>query len=123
VKAAGAVIAAEGAVALVVGVVELIRGLGMEHGRGAFGLTFWLVPVGVALFAAGFGLIRGKRWGRSVGVLMSVMITGAGVSGAFSQGRPEIGVPLIVLGVVVLLLLFAPATVAWLGDEPAGEPE
>lgn len=117
VKASGGLIALEGVVAIVIGVVELIRGLGMEHGRGAYGLAFWMLPVGAVLVAAGVGLVRGKRWGRAVAVLMSVMLVGAGASAVFSQGQPAVGVPILALGVVVLGLLFAPATVAWLDGE------
>ena len=116
VKVAGGVIAAEGVGAAAMGLLGLVHGF-TGSGRLGFGLAFWMLPVGAALIAAGIGLVRGKRWGRAIGVLMSVMIAGAGVSGAFSQGRPLIGVPLIALGAVVLLLLFAPATVAWLDGE------
>ncbi|BDD81621.1 hypothetical protein TPB0596_13840 [Tsukamurella pulmonis] len=119
VKAAGAVVALEGFVALAVGVVELIRGIAgtADTTTGAYGIAFWMIPMGAAVLAGGIALLRGKRWGRTLGVLTNVLLGCAGLSGAFAQGRPEIGLPLVAVAVLVLGLLFSPPTVAWLEGE------
>ncbi len=118
-RAAGAIVAIEGVVAVVWGVVELVRGLtgAAESARGAYGMAFWFIPLGAAVLAGGIALLKGRRWGRTVGVLTNVLLGFTGISGAFAQGRPEIGVPIILLAVVVLALMFSPQTVAWLDGE------
>lgn len=111
--------ALEGVVALVVGVVELVRGLtgSADTTTGAYGIAFWMIPMGAAVLAGGIALLRGLRWGRTLGVLTNLLLGCAGISGAFAQGRPEIGLPLVAVAVVVLVLLFSPPTVAWLEGE------
>ncbi|MDF0528922.1 hypothetical protein P0W64_08240 [Tsukamurella sp. 8F] len=115
-RIAGGLIAVEGAAGLVVGVVELIRGLtaGAESPRGAYGLAFWLIPMGAAVLAGGWALWTGRRWGRTLGVLANLLLLPVGYSMAFPSGRPLLGLPVLVLAVAVLVLLFSPGTVGWL---------
>ncbi|ADG77744.1 Integral membrane protein OS=Tsukamurella paurometabola (strain ATCC 8368 / DSM / CCUG 35730/ CIP 100753 / JCM 10117 / KCTC 9821 / NBRC 16120 / NCIMB 702349/ NCTC 13040) OX=521096 GN=Tpau_1112 PE=4 SV=1 [Tsukamurella paurometabola] len=119
VRAAGVIVGLEGIVALGWGVLELIRGItgAAESSRGAYGMAFWMLPIGSAVLAGGIALLQGKRWGRTLGVLTNLLLGFAGISGAFSQGRPEVGVPMIIVAVVVLGLMFSPPTVAWLEGE------
>ncbi|TWS18074.1 hypothetical protein FK529_17195 [Tsukamurella asaccharolytica] len=119
VVAAGWLVAFEGAAALAVGVVELIRGIAgtASTTTGAYGLAFWMIPMGSAVLAGGIALLRGKRWGRTVGVLTNVLLGFTGISGAFAQSSPLLGYPLLVPAIVVLVLLFSPPTVAWLEGE------
>lgn len=119
VRAAGAIVAFEGLAALVLGVVELIRGIAgtADTTTGAYGMAFWMIPMGLGVLAGGAALFRGKRWGRTVGVLTNLLLGFAGISGAVSQGRPELFIPLIVVSVAALGLLFSPQTVAWLEGE------
>ncbi|CAM3718404.1 MULTISPECIES: hypothetical protein [Tsukamurella] len=124
VRAAGVIVGLEGIVALGWGLVELVRGItgAAESSRGAYGMAFWMLPIGAAVLAGGIALLRGQRWGRTLGVLTNLLLGFAGISGAFSQGRPEVGVPMIIVAVVVLGLLFSPPTVAWLEGEYRREP-
>ncbi|GAB3128856.1 hypothetical protein GCM10027289_09240 [Tsukamurella serpentis] len=119
VRAAGVLVALEGLAAIGLGLVELVRGLtGVADTRiGAYGIAFWMLPIGAGVLAGGLALLRGKRWGRTLGVLTNLLLGFAGISGAFSQGRPEIGLPLVAIAVVVLGLMFSPPTVAWLEGE------
>ncbi|CAM3873483.1 hypothetical protein ACXYTP_10090 [Tsukamurella ocularis] len=119
VLAAGWLVAVEGLAALVVGVVELVRGIAGTAATttGAYGLAFWMIPMGAAVLAGGIALLRGKRWGRTVGVLTNLLLGFTGISGAFSQSSPLLGYPLLVPAIVVLALLFSPPTVAWLEGE------
>jgi hypothetical protein len=119
VRAAGVIVALEGVVAIAWGVIELVRGItgAAESSRGAYGMAFWMLPIGAAVLAGGIALLRAQRWGRTLGVLTNLLLGFAGISGAFSQGRPEIGVPMIIVAVVVLGLMFSPPTVAWLEGE------
>ena len=91
VRAAGVIVAIEGLAALVLGVVELIRGItgSADTTTGAYGMAFWMIPMGLGVLAGG----------------------------AVSQGRPELFIPLIVVSVAALGLLFSPQTVAWLEGE------
>ncbi|KXP01027.1 hypothetical protein [Tsukamurella pseudospumae] len=116
---AGGLVALEGAIALVVGVVELVRGLtgSAATTTGAYGLAFWMIPMGAAVLAGGVALLRGKRWGRTVGVLTNLLLGFTGISGAFAQSSPLLGYPLLAPAIVVLVLLFSPPTVAWLEGE------
>lgn len=118
-RAAGLLVAAEGAAAVVLGVVELVRGImdSADTRTGAFGLAFWMIPMGAAVLAGGIALLRAQRWGRTVGVLTNLLLGFTGVSGAFAQSSPLLGYPLLVPAVIVLVLLFSPPTVAWLEGE------
>ncbi len=108
--------AAEGVAAVIVGVVELIVGLTghATSARGAYGLTFWLVPMGAAVLAGGWALWTGHRWGRTLGVLTNLLLLPVGYQMIFPSHQPVLGIPVLVLAVAVLVLLFSPATVAWL---------
>ncbi|NMD54491.1 MULTISPECIES: hypothetical protein [Tsukamurella] len=119
VRAAGAIVALEGLAALALGVVELIRGItgAADTTTGAYGMAFWMIPIGLGVLAGGIALLRGRRWGRTVGVLTNLLLGCAGISGAFAQSRPEIGLPLVAVAAAVLVLLFSPPTVAWLEGE------
>ncbi len=119
VRAAGVIVALEGLAALVLGVVELIRGITgtADTTTGAYGMAFWMIPMGLGVLAGGIALLRGKRWGRTVGVLTNLLLGFTGVSGAFAQGSALFGYPLLVPAVIVLVLLFSPPTTAWLEGE------
>lgn len=119
VRVAGVLVAVEGLAALVLGIVELVRGLtdSADTRTGAYGLAFWMIPIGAAVLAGGIALLRGQRWGRTVGVLTNLLLGFTGVSGAFAQSSPLLGYPLLVPAVIVLALMFSPPTVAWLEGE------
>ncbi len=119
VRAAGGIVAFEGVAALVLGVVELIRAItgAADTTTGAYGMAFWMIPMGAAVLAGGIALLRGRRWGRTVGVLTNLLLGFTGISGAFAQSSPLLGYPLLVPAIVVLVLMFSPPTVAWLDGE------
>ncbi|MGH3551434.1 MAG: hypothetical protein ACRDT5_02340, partial [Mycobacterium sp.] len=76
VRGAGLIVAAQGAAALVVAAVLLIRGLGGADQRVAngFGTAVWFVLVGGALLAAGWALLIGRRWGRGPAVFAELLL-------------------------------------------------
>ncbi|MFC7753623.1 hypothetical protein [Tsukamurella soli] len=115
-RIAGGLVGAEGVAGVVVGVVELIRGLtaGAASPRGAYGLAFWLIPMGAAVLAGGWALWSGRRWGRTLGVLANLLLLPVGYTMAFQSHLAGFGIPVLILALAVLVLLFSPATVAWL---------
>jgi hypothetical protein len=63
---------------------------------------------GVAMAAAAVGLWRVSPWARGPVVVLQLILALLGYTTAFTAGRPEIGVPVLVLVAVELYLLATP---------------
>ncbi|GAY09919.1 hypothetical protein [Pseudonocardia sp. N23] len=75
VRLAGVVVALQGLVGVVFGVVLLVRGLGAGAGvRFVLGETGYFVLIGVACVAIGVGLLRGRRWARSPAIVVELLL-------------------------------------------------
>ncbi|MFB9528151.1 hypothetical protein [Nonomuraea roseola] len=110
--AAAGIVAAEGLVALGLGVYALVGTLAGEAtettaalAEAAFGL---LIGAGLIWVAVG-GLLRAERWGRAPGVLTQIFLIPVSIT-VMQSGWPAIGVPLLAAAIAGLGTLLAPPT-------------
>jgi hypothetical protein len=122
VRWAGVVVAVQGAAAVVVAVVLLVRGLSGADQRvvNGFGTAGWFVVVGGAVLAAGLALYRGRLWGRGIAVFTQLLLLPVAWYLTSGSHRPLLGVPAGAVALAVLVLLFSPPAVKWAtGHNPA----
>lgn len=107
--------AAQGSLGLIVAVIFVVReALGhKEIAISGYGTAIWFVVIGGSVFAGGVALIRGRRWGRAISLMAQILLLPVSYY-LVTSGLPAIGIPVAILAVVLLALLFAPASVTWL---------
>jgi peptidoglycan/LPS O-acetylase OafA/YrhL len=115
VRLAGVIVAAQGAVALVVAAVLVVRGIAGADQRLVNGLAtaVWFVLVGGVVLVAGRALTTGRRWGRGLAVVTQLLLLPVSWYVAVGSHRPAVGIPAGVVALSVLVLLFSPAGVRW----------
>ena len=115
VRGAGLIVAVQGAAALVVAAVLVVRGLAGADQRvvNGLGTAVWFVLAGGGVLAAGRALVVGKRWGRGLAVFTQLLLLPVAWYLAVGSHQPAFGIPLGILAVTVLVLLFSPAAVRW----------
>lgn len=120
-RAAGALVVLEGAVALVVAVVLLVRALGgaRDSAANGYGTAGWFAVIGVAVGAAGIALILGRRWGRAIALVVQLLLLPVVWSLLTDSHQPLYGVLLGSGVVAVLALLFSPPSSRWMAAEYA----
>lgn len=109
-------VALEGAVAVVVAIVLVVRGLAGQdqHVTSGYGTAAWFVIMGGAVLAGGLALMTGRRWGRAIAVIAQILLIPFGYSLAFDSDHPWAGIPLLIYVVLTLGLLFSPSSLRWL---------
>ncbi|MDT5248016.1 MAG: hypothetical protein QOJ28_650 [Mycobacterium sp.] len=127
VRQAGVVVALQGAAAVLVAVVLVVRHLaGTEDPPwlSGFGTAAWFAIMGAAVLAAGWALWTGRRWGRGLAVFAQLLLLPVAWYMAVGSHQWGYGVPVAVVAVAVLVLLFSPSTLQWAaqtsGDAGAG---
>ncbi|MCV7444499.1 hypothetical protein H7K33_19885 [Mycobacterium paraense] len=122
VRGAGLLVALQGAAALVVAAVLVVRGIAGADQRvvNGLGTALWFVLVGGVVLAAGRALVIGKRWGRGLAVFTQLLLAPVAWYLAVGSHRPAFGIPLGVLAATVLVLLFSPAAVRWAAGRDQG---
>jgi hypothetical protein len=115
VRGAGLIVAVQGAAALVVAAVLVVRGLAGADQRvvNGLGTAVWFVLVGGGVLAAGRALVVGKRWGRGLAVFTQLLLLPVAWYLAVGSHQPAFGIPLGIAALTVLVLLFSPAAVRW----------
>jgi len=115
VRGAGAIVAAQGAIGLVLAAALLIRGLGGADQRvvNGFGTAAWFALVGGAVLAAGCALLAGRRWGRGLAVFAELLLLPVAWYLAVGSHRPLVGIPVGIIALTALTLLFSPPAVRW----------
>jgi hypothetical protein len=115
VRGAGFIVAVQGAAALVVAAVLVVRGLAGADQRvvNGLGTAVWFVVVGGGMLAAGRALVVGKRWGRGLAVFAQLLLLPVAWYLAVGSHQPAFGIPLGIVALTVLVLLFSPAAVRW----------
>lgn len=121
-RGAGLVVALQGAAALVVAAVLLVRGLGGADQRvvNGFGTAVWFALFGGGVLAAGCGLLAGKRWGRGPAVFAELLLLPVAWYLAMGSHRPLAGIPLGIVALAVLALLFSPPALRWISGDQRG---
>lgn len=127
VRTAGALVALEGAVAVGVALVLVIRGL-LGHDQtvaSGYGTAAWFLILGGAVLAAGIGLFWGKRWGRTIAIVAQLLLIPVAWTLLTDSHQPAFGAVLAVVVLGALVCLFAPATSEWMaaGYGPPDEVE
>ncbi|MFT3900736.1 MAG: hypothetical protein QM728_10925 [Gordonia sp. (in: high G+C Gram-positive bacteria)] len=121
VRWAGISIAIQGAVGLVAAAVLVVRALGGHHEDFAsgYGLALWCALIGLAVLAGGLALLRGKRWGRGIGVVAELLLLPVAYALMTDSGRPHFGIPLAIWAFGTLVALFTAPALEWAaGDLP-----
>jgi hypothetical protein len=115
VRGAGFVVVVQGAAALVMAAVLVVRAIAGADQRAVNGLgtAVWFVLVGGVVLAGGRALVLGKRWGRGVGVFTQLLLLPVAWYLAVGSHQPAFGIPLGIVALTVLVLLFSPAAVRW----------
>lgn len=110
---------AEGAVACIVAVVLVIRGLlGQDQSQASgYGTAIWFVILGGAVLAGGIALVTGRRWGRAIAVVAQVLLLPVVWALLTDSHQPFYGVLLGVVVVACLGLLFSPPASQWMAQE------
>lgn len=125
VRGAGILVGLQGLAGLGFAVALLIRALGgaSTEGNNVFGEAAYFAVIGAGVVAVGVALVFGKHWARSPAVVVELLLLGVAWYAGGPSGRPELGVPVGLLCVVVLYLLFTVRSREWsLGlDEDAGK--
>jgi len=125
VRRAAALVGVQGALAVVGAVVFVIRGMaGADaHIVSGFANAVWFVVVGAALLSSAWALWTGRRWGRGIAVFAQMLLLPVCWYLGVGSHRWVYALPAALVCVTILvLLLFAPATVQWMtygDDDPA----
>ncbi|WP_280825275.1 hypothetical protein [Mycobacterium sp. OTB74] len=115
VRYAGYLVAAEGAIGLLVAAVLVARGLGGadQHKVNGFGTALWFVVTSGAVAVAGWALINGKRWGRGIAVVANLLLLGVAYY-IFGSHQLQYAIVVALAALATLGLLFSPSTVQWM---------
>ena len=127
VRAAGVIAALPGLAAVVFAVVLAFDGLSgsaaIESGN-VYAQAVTYAALGAGLLACGIGLLLGYTWARSPGIVIALVLIGVGWYVTGPSGQVAWGVPVMVLGVLLIVLLFrAPAREWAFGDDTPDKPE
>ncbi|GAA5087540.1 hypothetical protein [Nocardia iowensis] len=124
VRGAGGLVTLEGAVAVIVALVLIVRGL-LGHDQSAasgYGTAAWFGILGGGVLAAGVGLLLGKRWGRAIAVIAQLLLLPVTWSLLTDSHQPVFGALLGVVVVTALILLFAPPSTRWMAADYGADP-
>ncbi|GAA1234052.1 membrane protein [Prauserella halophila] len=81
-------------------------------------VSYYLV-LGVAVLACAAGLLFGKTWARSPSLVVALILVGVGWYAAGPSDQSVFGVPIMIAGIAVVVLLFRRDSRAWvLGQRP-----
>lgn len=123
VRGAGLIVAAQGAAAVVVAAVLVVRSIAGadQHLVNGLGTAVWFVLVGGVVLAAGRALTVGKQWGRGPAVITQLLLLPIAWYLAVGSNRPGFGIPAGVAALTTLVLLFSPAAVRWAAGGDQGD--
>lgn len=117
VRAAGVIAALPGLAAVGFAVVLLVDALVSTEttvgGNNVYAQAAYYAILGAGLLACGVGLLLGHTWARSPALVISLLMIGVGWYVAGPSGRPEWGVPIIVVAAGLMVLLFRAPARAW----------
>ncbi|MGV9825409.1 MULTISPECIES: hypothetical protein [unclassified Gordonia (in: high G+C Gram-positive bacteria)] len=123
IQIAGAVTTAEGVVAVAIAVILVIRAAtGHTAAYNGYGTAAWLAIIFGAVIAGGVALMSGRRWGRAISLVAQILLLGVSYY-FFTSGVPYIGAPLALITIVVLVLLFHPASLRWISADYVDDGE
>ncbi|GAB10002.1 hypothetical protein GOARA_050_00640 [Gordonia araii NBRC 100433] len=120
---AGISIAIQGCVGLVAAAILVLRELGGHHEDFAsgYGLAMWCAFIGLGVLAGGIALLRGKRWGRGIGVVAELLLLPVAYALLTDSHQPFLGVPLGFWALGTLAALFTASSLEWAAGPNAPE--
>ncbi|MGH3877801.1 MAG: hypothetical protein ACRDSK_12285 [Actinophytocola sp.] len=115
IRGAGLLVGLQGLAGVAFAVALLVRAFGgaSSAGNNVYGQAGYFVVLGGGVVAVGVALLLGKHWARSPAVVVELLLLGVAWYAGGPSGRPEIGVPVGVLSIVVLYLLFTVRSREW----------
>lgn len=115
VRYAGFLVAAEGAVALIMAVVLVVRAIGGadQHIVNGYGTAVWFVLIGGGVLAGGWALITGRRWGRGIAVPTNLLLLPVAWY-VITSHHVIYGALVGLLALVVLGMLLSPSSAQWM---------
>jgi hypothetical protein len=117
---AGLIVAVQGAAALAVAAVLVLRALTGAHQEAVngYGTAAWFALFGAGVLAAGWALLRGRRLGRGIAVFVNLTLLPVAWYLAVGSHRWGYGAVVGVAAVAVLAALFSPAALRWAAQRP-----
>ncbi len=83
----------------------------------------YYVVLAAGVLACAAALSLGKTWARSPALVVNLVVIGIGWYTTGPSGQPGFGVPMMIVGVAVVVLLFREPSRAWVLGQRAGESE
>jgi peptidoglycan/LPS O-acetylase OafA/YrhL len=117
---AGLIVAVQGAAAWVVAAILVVRALAGadQEAANGYGTAAWFALVGAAVSAAGWALLRGRRFGRGIAVFANLLLLPVAWYLGVGSHRWAYGVAVAVVATAVLAALFSPAALRWADQRP-----
>ncbi|MFD4366333.1 hypothetical protein [Rhodococcus sp. NPDC058521] len=125
VRWAGGLVALEGAVAVGVAAVLVIRGL-LGHDQSiasGYGTAAWFAILGGGVLAAGIALFLGRRWGRAIAIVAQLLLLPVAWALLTDSHQPVFGVLLALVVIGALGCLFSGPTSRWMEAQYGQDPE
>jgi hypothetical protein len=125
VRQAAVLVTLEGAAGLLAAVIYVVSELGSgdDPGMNKFGTAAWFAIIGGAVLAAGWALWTGRRWGRGLAVFAQLLLLPVSWYIAVGSHQWVYGIPVGIVAIVILVLLFSPSAVQWLGTQDSASAD
>ncbi len=122
VRGAGVLVALQGLVGVGFAVALLVRALSGATSIGnLYGEAAYFAVLGAAVVGCGVALVLGKRGARGPTTVVEILLLGVAWYATGPSDRPEYGIPVAAVSVVVLYLLYNARAREWAVDLPNAE--
>ncbi|WP_197318537.1 hypothetical protein [Saccharomonospora sp. NB11] len=125
VRLAGALTALPGLALLAFGVLLAVNAgdePAMTGNNVAAEIAYYVV-LAAGVLACAVALLFGKTWARSPSLVVNLVVIGMGWYATGPSNQPGFGVPVMIVGAVVIVLLFQEPSRAWVLGQRPGESE
>jgi hypothetical protein len=125
VRGAGVIVGLQGLAGVGFAVAVLVRAFGgaSTPGDNLFGEAAYFAVLGAGVLTCGIGLLLGKTWARTPAVVVEILLLGVAWYAIGPSGRPDLGIPVAVLGLLVIVLLLTARSRAWSLGEYGPDPD
>lgn len=125
VRLAGAITVLPGLALLAIGVVLAVDSGGetAAPGNNIYAEIAYYAVLAAGVLAVAAGLLLGKTWARSPALVVGLLLVGIGWYATGPSAQPGYGVPTMLAGAAVVVLLFRRASRAWVLGMREGETE
>jgi hypothetical protein len=115
VRYAGFLVGVEGAAALIMAVVLVVRALAGadQHIVNGYGTAIWFLLIGAGVLTGGWALISGRRWGRGIAVPTNLLLLPVAWY-VITSHHVVYGILVGLLALAALGMLFSPSAVQWM---------